>query len=135
MSPKTRHSLSRVSAGLVLASWESPRAPFTALAAASFAVLVMLAISTAALAGGTPACTEITNRASASYNIGATQFTQDSNAVTTTVAELLDVSVVWQDATYVTVSPGDTGRDAQTESVKVQSTPAGASAPCSRATR
>jgi len=57
---------------------------------------------------GTPTGTDITNQATASYNVGPTNFVENSNVTTTTVAELLDVSTVWQDAAPVTVNPGDT---------------------------
>jgi uncharacterized repeat protein (TIGR01451 family) len=60
-----------------------------------------------AFAAGTPACTDITNQATATYTIGSDQYTQDSNVTTTTVAELLNVNVVWQDAANVLVNPGD----------------------------
>ena len=59
---------------------------------------------------GTPAGTDITNQAIATYTIDAAEFTQASNVTTTTVAELLDVTVVWQDAASVTVGPGETAR-------------------------
>lgn len=57
---------------------------------------------------GTPTGTDITNQATASYNVGPTNFVEVSNITTTTVAELIDVSTVWQDAAPVTVNPGDT---------------------------
>jgi uncharacterized repeat protein (TIGR01451 family) len=61
-------------------------------------------------AQSTPACTDIVNRATATYTIGAEEFIKDSNATSTLVAQLLDVSVVWQDAASITVSPGDSER-------------------------
>ena len=62
-------------------------------------------------AGGTIPGTAITNQATATYGIGATTgLTSSSNTTTTTVAELLDVNVTWQDATNVTVNPGDTNQ-------------------------
>jgi uncharacterized repeat protein (TIGR01451 family) len=67
-------------------------------------------LSAPGLATGTPACTEITNRATATYNIGGAVFVQESNAATTTVVHVIDVSVVWQDAAEVVVAPGDTNR-------------------------
>jgi uncharacterized repeat protein (TIGR01451 family) len=57
---------------------------------------------------GTPTGTDITNQATASYNVGPTNFVENSNVTTTTVAELIDVSTVWQDAAPITVNPGDT---------------------------
>jgi len=57
---------------------------------------------------GTTANTDITNAASADYFIGATPLTATSNTTTTTVDELLNLTVVGQDAgNQVTVGPGD----------------------------
>jgi uncharacterized repeat protein (TIGR01451 family) len=69
-----------------------------------------LAVPTTSSAGGTPACTEITNRAIVAYEAGGTTHVQDSNVVTTVVAEVLDVNVVWQDATDVAAAPGEVSR-------------------------
>jgi uncharacterized repeat protein (TIGR01451 family) len=74
------------------------------------AVAALCLLPAAAPATGTPACTEITNRATATYNIGDAVFVQESNPATTTVARLIDVNVVWQDAAEVVVAPGDTNR-------------------------
>jgi uncharacterized repeat protein (TIGR01451 family) len=60
------------------------------------------------LAAGTAAGTPITNQATANYTVGGTNYTQISNTTTTSVAEILNVDVVWQDAGNVAVSPGDT---------------------------
>ena len=62
------------------------------------------------LAAGTAAGTPITNQATANYTVGGTNYTENSNTTTTSVAEILNVDVVWQDAGNVTVSPGDTDR-------------------------
>ena len=62
------------------------------------------------LAAGTTAGTDITNQATANYTVGTDNFSENSNVTTTTVAEILNVDVVWQDAGNVTVNPGDTGR-------------------------
>jgi uncharacterized repeat protein (TIGR01451 family) len=70
--------------------------------------LVVLLPTQATWAVGTPTGTDITNQATASYNVGPTNFVENSNVTTTTVAELLDVSTVWEDAAPVTVNPGDT---------------------------
>jgi len=60
---------------------------------------------------GTTAGTDITNTATADYFIGVTPLTATSNTTTTTVDELLDVTVVGQDAgAQVTVGPGDTNQ-------------------------
>lgn len=70
--------------------------------------LAMMMIAPAARAVGTLSGTDITNQATASYNVGPTSFVENSNITTTTVAEVIDVSTVWQDAAPVTVNPGDT---------------------------
>jgi len=78
--------------------------------------LVVLAVPAALLwtdqaaAEGTPACTDITTSAQVSYEIGAVRFAHETDATTITVLQLVDVSVVWQDAGSVTVSPGDSAR-------------------------
>jgi len=57
---------------------------------------------------GTTANTDITNTASVDYIVGATPLTATSNTTTTTVDELLNVTVVGQDAgNQVTVGSGD----------------------------
>lgn len=57
---------------------------------------------------GTTAGTDITNTATANYTVGTTPLTASSNTTTTTVDELLDVTVVGQDAgSQVTVASGD----------------------------
>lgn len=73
-------------------------------------VLSWLALITSqpAWALGTTAGTSITNTATASYTVGVTPLTATSNTTTYTVDELLDVTVVGQDAgSQVTVSSGD----------------------------
>ncbi len=62
----------------------------------------------AAMAGGTLPGIDITNQASATFNVGSTPLTESSNVATNTVAERLEVSVTWQDAANITVSPNDT---------------------------
>ena len=57
----------------------------------------------AVLAAGTTAGTDITNQATANYTVGTDNFSENSNVTTTTVAEILNVDVVWQDAGNVTV--------------------------------
>ena len=63
------------------------------------------------LAAGTAAGTPITNQATANYTVGGTNYTENSNTTTTSVAEILNVDVVWQDADNVTVSPGEISAD------------------------
>jgi uncharacterized repeat protein (TIGR01451 family) len=65
---------------------------------------------TCALAGGTPAGTDITSQATINYTITGTDYTALSNTVTTSVAEVLDLSLVWQDAAPVEVQPGTAGQ-------------------------
>lgn len=74
------------------------------------ALLCVTCFASLAFAQGTPAGTEITNTATATYNVGSTEFTEDSDPVITTVAELLEVDVTWEDANPVTVNPSDTGQ-------------------------
>ena len=69
---------------------------------AAFSLLTV----TCALAGGTPAGTDITSQATINYTITGTGYTELSNTVTTSVAEVLDLSLVWQDAAPVEVQPG-----------------------------
>ncbi len=72
--------------------------------------LLLFLNAPSAWADGTPSCTEITNQASASFTIGESDYVRVSNTTVTTVAQLIDVSVVWQDAAAVVVRPGDTSR-------------------------
>jgi uncharacterized repeat protein (TIGR01451 family) len=60
-----------------------------------------------AMAAGTLAGTDILNQAMVNYEIAGIGYTEESNIITTTVAELLNVNCVWQDAANVVVSPGD----------------------------
>lgn len=71
---------------------------------------VAVVLPTAALAAGIPAGTPIVNQASVSYQVNSTPMTQTSNTVTLTVAELLNLTLTWQDATNIVVRPGDTGQ-------------------------
>jgi uncharacterized repeat protein (TIGR01451 family) len=60
---------------------------------------------------GTTAGSDITNTATADYFVGVTPLTATSNTTTTTVDELLNVTVIGQDAgSQVTVIPGDTNQ-------------------------
>lgn len=61
-------------------------------------------------AGGTPPGTNITNQASITYTVGGAQLVQNSNPSTIIVEELINLNLVWQDASNVIVGPGDTGR-------------------------
>ena len=64
-----------------------------------------------ALAAGTPAGTNITNVATATYELpNGDETSVDSNIVTLKVDELLDVSVAWGDPADVATSPALTGQ-------------------------
>jgi uncharacterized repeat protein (TIGR01451 family) len=64
-----------------------------------------------ALAAHTPAGTVINNGATATYDLpGGGQDTINSNIVSLTVDELLDVGVAWTDGGDVAAAPGATGR-------------------------
>lgn len=63
-----------------------------------------------AYAGGTPAGIDISSQATITYTITGGNYSGQSNTVTTTVAEVLDLSVVWQDAAAVEVQPGQVGQ-------------------------
>jgi uncharacterized repeat protein (TIGR01451 family) len=78
---------------------------------AAFAAVSAGALASPALAAGTPAGTNITNVATATYELpGGDETSVDSNAVTLKVDELLDVSVAWGDPADVATSPGQTGQ-------------------------
>lgn len=81
----------------------------TLLAAA--AAISTGAFATPALAAGTVAGTNITNVATATYELpGGGEASIDSNIVTLKVDELLDVSVAWGDPGDVATSAGQTGQ-------------------------
>lgn len=63
-----------------------------------------------ALAVGTPAGTEIANQASVSFVVDTTTVNQTSNEVTLQVAEVLDVTLQWQDSGNILARIGDTGK-------------------------
>lgn len=66
-----------------------------------------ITFSQSAFALGVTAGTDITNTATASYTVGATALTASSNSTSTLVNELLDLTIVGQDAgSQVTVSSG-----------------------------
>lgn len=78
-------------------------------AAALFIVLFLSAGDAHAL--GTPAGTTISNQATINYTMGALSYSQTSNTNTLRVDEILNNTVIWQDAIPgVTVSPGQTSR-------------------------
>lgn len=69
-----------------------------------------LSMASVALADGTPAGTDITSQATVNYNITGADYAAVSNEVTMVVAEVLDLSLVWQDAAAVEVGPGTVGQ-------------------------
>jgi uncharacterized repeat protein (TIGR01451 family) len=75
---------------------------------ASLALTIFFAFAAPAWAIGTPAGTDITNTATASYTVSGTPVSVTSNTDTVTVDELVDVDVTLQNAGPVLVSPGDT---------------------------
>lgn len=79
-------------------------------AAGALLALGLLTLATLAHAVGTPAGAQISNQATATYNVGASSFAVSSNATLTQVAEILDLQLTWQDAGDVPVMPGETGR-------------------------
>jgi uncharacterized repeat protein (TIGR01451 family) len=75
------------------------------------AMMALVATAGQAFAAGTIAGTDITNKATAHYTVGASVFSVDSNVNTLKVAELVGLTLTWQDAAPgVTVSQGDTSR-------------------------
>lgn len=69
-------------------------------------VLALLLCPAISLALGTVAGTEISNIATATYQVGATTLTRDSNEAKIAVAELADISIVSQDGGNISVAPG-----------------------------
>jgi uncharacterized repeat protein (TIGR01451 family) len=81
-------------------------AAFAAMTAASACIF-----AGSAQAAGTPAGTDITNVATATYELpGGGETSIDSNVVTFKVDELLDVGVAWSDPSDVDASAGATGQ-------------------------
>jgi len=77
----------------------------------SLSLFILMAVclhTQPALAEGTPAGTNIVNQATVSFAVRSDSFTLNSNVTTTRVDEVIDVGIVWQDSTPVTVTPGDT---------------------------
>jgi len=73
-------------------------------------ILLIAMIPGTSRAAGTLAGTNIQNSATVTYTVVATDFTITTPPVTITVAELLNVNLVWQDAGPVIVASNDTGR-------------------------
>lgn len=62
------------------------------------------------MAAGAPANTAISTQAVATYVIGASSFSQSSNVIVATVAEVLNVVVTWQDGTDLAVTAEELNR-------------------------
>ena len=71
---------------------------------------VFCAIPNAVTAAGTPAGTVIQNTATVTYSIGGTPATAITPPASFTVAELINVTLVWQDAANVAVGSPDSNR-------------------------
>ena len=82
------------------------------LGAASALVLALGFGSNKAEAAGAPAGTQINNTATVNYTVGSVNTTSNSNLVTITVVEILDVNVDSQ-TDDIGVSPGDTAQVAE----------------------
>jgi len=76
---------------------------------ATIGVAVCLAAGSAG-AAGTPAGFDITSQATVTFTVDADTFSTISNLATLKVVQLLDVTLTWQDASPVTVNPGDPAR-------------------------
>jgi len=74
------------------------------LAAAMLLILCLLPAP--AISAGTSAGTTIVNSASVNYSIGSDTFSKTSPSTSIMVLEVLDVSLVWQDASPVPVGDG-----------------------------
>lgn len=61
-------------------------------------------------AAGTPAGTKIRNQATVDYTQGGGGASKNSNRTMDRVAEIIDVTVTWQDASNIRVSSGDAGK-------------------------
>lgn len=95
--------------------YQAMRAKSSALrknaALAAFGAVSAGMFASPAFAAGTPAGTNITNVATATYELpGGEETSVDSNSVTLKVDELLDVSVAWGDPGDVSTSAGQTGQ-------------------------
>jgi uncharacterized repeat protein (TIGR01451 family) len=80
-------------------------------ALAAFMAASACIFASPAQAAGTPAGTDITNVATATYELpGGGEASVDSNIVTLKVDELLDAGVAWSDPSDVTAPAGGTGQ-------------------------
>lgn len=83
--------------------------PASVWARQTLRVCALLALSTAAIAAGTPAGTVIENTATVSFDLAGTTLTITSNTTTITVVERIDVVVTLQ-SPQILVAPNDTNR-------------------------
>lgn len=90
---------------------QAARAARPALLRCLFAGTMLVALAAPAYAAGTEAGTQINNTATATFDLpGGGESTVNSNTVTLTVDELIDVAVTWADPGNVPVAPAATGR-------------------------
>jgi len=76
-----------------------------------FTTLAFLLVNVTSIFGkGVLAGTEISNFATLQYEMDGVSYTTDSNTITDKVDQVIDVSVVWQDAAPVDVSIGEKNR-------------------------
>ena len=96
---------------IIIASGIAPATKRFILTSSAIVCMATSLIATPAAATGTGAGTKINNTATATYALpsGGTA-SVDSNTVSLTVDELLDVSVIWSDGGDVTVLPGTTSQ-------------------------
>lgn len=80
------------------------------IAAMLMAAMALLAHAGPAYATGVAAGTDITNQATATFTVGGSPVTVTSNTVTVKVAELINVTVTWQDGASVVVAPSATNK-------------------------
>jgi uncharacterized repeat protein (TIGR01451 family) len=73
-------------------------------------LFAMVLLSGTVMAAGTAPGTVISNQATASYTVGGASLNSQSSAITTTVAERLEVTVTWQDASNVSVQPAENNK-------------------------
>lgn len=74
--------------------------------------LTLLLVPRVAVSAGTPAGTTINNSASSTYSLVGTAgvLSKTSNTTAFKVEEVLDLSLVWQDATNIVVVPGEVAK-------------------------
>ena len=92
-------------------AWSAKSSAFAKNALLAAVSAASAGVATPARAAGTAAGTNITNVATATYDLpNGTPTSVDSNVVTLKVDELLDVTVAWRDPADVASAPGLTGQ-------------------------